>query len=272
MKLPIDAPEFIEYHCNICGAENRLATRKFRRELALCEACGANARFRGIVHALAKSLGESGPLPLKEWSERRNIRGIGMSDWPGYADLLKKKFTYENTFYDRFPRLDIQNPDPGLSGKHDFLISSDVFEHILPPLQRGFDNLLALLRPGGTLIISVPYTRTPHTLEHYPGLREYEIFDFRNHKILVNRDEGGRLQVYDNLVFHGGEGTTLEMRLFCESDVLNRLVQAGFENICVHDQPQLSIGYYWPELEQVDANAPPLYAYIISARRPVATC
>ena len=269
VKLPIEAPEVIEYRCNICGGVNRLDSRLFRRELALCGQCGSNARFRGIIHVLAGLVGEGIDLPLRDWPGRLDVVGLGMSDWSGYADLLSRKFNYENTFYDRTPRFDIQNPDEAQWGKYDFIISSDVFEHILPPLQRGFDHLLALLKPGGSLLFSVPYTRIPHTAEHYPGLSEYEILDFRGGKILVNRDESGRLQVYDNLVFHGGEGATLEMRLFCESDILGRLASAGFEDIQVHDQPKLSIGYYWPELSQADPEAPPLYAYLISARRPV---
>lgn len=266
MKLEPERQE-IEYRCNICGGKNQLESRKFHRELALCEKCGANARFRGIIHVLAGFLGNAGRGPLREWPRRTNIFGIGMSDWPGYATLLMEKFSYENTFYDRPPQLDIQNPTEAQLGKYDFVISSDVFEHVLPPLQQGFDNLLALLKPGGALVFSVPYTRSLETMEHYPGLHEYEILDFRGGKILVNRNEAGALEVYDNPVFHGGEGATLEMRLFCEADVLNRLARAGFTDILVHDQPHLPIGFYWPELMSADP-AVPLYAYIISARRP----
>ena len=58
------------------------------------------------------------------------------------------------------------------------------------------------------------------------------------------------------------------MRIFCESDVLSRLAQAGFENIQVYDQPDLSIGYYWPGLKTAQVDVPLLYGYIMSARRP----
>jgi len=104
-------------------------------------------------------------------------------------------------------------------------------------------------------------------VEHYPGLQDFEILDFRGQKVLVNRDATGALQAYDHLVFHGGEGATLEMRVFCENDVLDRLTRAGFKDVCVLDQPQLAIGHYWPELPSADP-ATPLFAYIISARRP----
>jgi SAM-dependent methyltransferase len=268
MKLPTDTPQIIEYRCNICGSNNWLEKQLFHRELAICHKCGANARFRGIISIVGQILGEELHTPLSNWKVRKHISGIGMSDWPGYANLLQKKLNYQNTFYDRKPQLDIMNLSSNYVGKYDFIICSDVFEHILQPLQRGFDNLLQLLKPGGHLVFSVPYTRADQTVEHYPGLRDYKMFDFQGGKIIVNRDEAGQLQVYDKPVFHGGEGTTLELRVFCETDVLSRLGQAGFKNIHIYDQPQLSIGYYWPELKSADPNAPLLYAYLISALRP----
>ena len=121
----------------------------FHRELAACQKCGANAQFRGIIYVLANLLGETKDTPLQEWPMRKNIFGLGMSDWSGYANLLRKKFSYENTFYNHEPRLDIMNLTEKYLGKYDFVISSDVFEHILPPLQQGFDNLFRLLKPGG---------------------------------------------------------------------------------------------------------------------------
>lgn len=268
MKLPPDAPQVIEYYCNICNSKNQLEREHFQRELAICKRCGANARFRGIIYVLASLLGEKKDIPLQKWSRRKHIWGIGMSDWPGYANLLRGKFNYENTFFDRSPQLDIVNLTTTHLEKYDFVISTDVFEHILPPIQQGFDNLLRLLKPGGFLVFSVPYTRIAQTVEHFPNLHDFEISSFHGKKILINRDASGHFEVYDKLVFHGGEGATLEMRRFCEADVIDRLTRAGFENIQVHDQPQLSIGYYWPELNTPYPSVPVLYGYILSARRP----
>ena len=269
MIIPQDTPDLVQFMCNICGHANSLAKGMFHRELALCANCGSNARFRGIVNVLGMSLGKKSGAVLASWPRGKTIVGMGMSDWPGYANHLAATFSYENTFYDREPRLDIQQIAQGRIGRYDFVISSDVFEHIPPPLQSAFDNLYALLKPGGSLIFSVPYTRLPQTIEHYPGLNEYNIFDFYGKKILVNRDLAGRLQVYDDLVFHGGEGATLELRLFCEADVLDRLVKSGFTSIRVHEIPEIAIGHYWPELRSPDPHAPSLFAYIISAQRPV---
>lgn len=268
MKRPEHAPEIARFRCNICGRHNTLGVDKFHRELAVCADCGSNARFRGIVHALGESLAMPGGDSLRDWPSRPALRGVGMSDWPGYAEPLAKKFAYENTHYDRAPRLDILDPEPERLGAYDFVISSDVLEHVVQPIQVAFDNLLRLLKPGGHLVFSVPYSREAATLEHFDNLVEFEIHDFAGQKILINRPGPGRYTVYDNLVFHGGEGATLEMRLYCEADVLDRLARAGFCDIRVHDQPDLSIGYYWPPLFQADPAAPLLYAYIISARRP----
>jgi len=268
MNLPPQAAETTRYTCNVCGHENQQETAGFHREIALCAGCGSNARFRGIVALLADGLGIPRRLPLRKWKTNKAMRGIGMSDWPGYAESLARLFDYRNTYYDREPRLDIQAPDPGWLGQMDFLISSDVFEHVLPPLENAYRNLHALLKPGGRLIFSVPYTRTEATVEHFSDLHEHQILDFRGRRILVNRDRAGRYTVYDDLVFHGGEGATLEMRIYCEADVLARLHDAGFVDIQVHDRPDLDIGYYWPPLAGRTPTAPKLYAYLITARKP----
>jgi len=268
VRLPCSG-DHLDFACNVCGQRNRLPLRGFHRETALCSGCGANARFRGVVHVLAQHLGIDPALPLAQWPLRPDLRGLGMSDWHGYATLLAERMAYRNTFYDREPRLDIaQPPADELRDSQDFVITTDVFEHILEPLQPAFDHLLALLRPGGALVFSVPYTRQAHTVEHFPGLHHFELVRALGQDLLVNRRRDGTLQVYDGLVFHGGEGATLEMRLFCEADLLQRLAAAGFEDIVVHSEPVPEVGYYWPPLEQADPAAPLLYAYIISARRP----
>jgi len=268
MQLDPHAPATLRFTCNNCGAQNAHPAATFHRETAACGSCGANARFRGIIRALALGLGIDPHRPLTAWPRQKQLRGLGMSDWEGYAHHLRDKFDYTNTFYDRPPTLDIQAPATELLGSLDFVITTDVFEHILQPLQTGFDNLCALLKPGGHLVFSVPYTRLPATREHFPDLHTFEIVNFAGERILVNRDAQGRLSARDGLIFHGGEGATLEMRLFCEADLLARLAAAGFTDIVVHDQPDLAVGYYWPPLLHGSEADPRLYAYIITARRP----
>jgi hypothetical protein len=46
-----------------------------------------------------------------------------MSDWSGYANLLRKNYSYENTSYDHKPQLDVMNLSEKYLGKYDFAIS-----------------------------------------------------------------------------------------------------------------------------------------------------
>ena len=53
------------------------------------------------------------------------------------------------------------------------------------------------------------------------------------------------MQEFDNLVFHGGAGETLEMRVFSEAGVLEELRHAGFEDIRIRAEPHPDFGIRW---------------------------
>ena len=180
-----------------------------------------------MIHVLADALfGE--PIPISEFPHRPELKGFGMSDW-GYDSRLAEKLGYTNTFYDTEPKLDITDPPPDCLGTLDFLISSDVFEHVPPPVQRAFDGAFALLKPGGVLVLTVPYNEGK-TREHFPNLGEWQIVDFNGVHVLLNRTSEG-WEVHDGLHFHGGPGLTLEMRHFGREDIHSHLEKAGFREI-----------------------------------------
>ena len=110
-------------------------------------------------------------LCLSEFPTRPDIIGLGMSDWDGYASVLAQKFSYQNTYYHQEPRLDIRDIDPKLEGTMDFVISSDVFEHVPPPVSMAFENARRLLKPNGILVFSTPYSKETETVEHFPELK-----------------------------------------------------------------------------------------------------
>ena len=60
--------------------------------------------------------------------------------------------------------------------------------------------------------------------------------------VLRNRTREGVIQEFRNLVFHGGRGTTLEMRAFGEEDLLRHLRGAGFEDTKVYRTPDFLHG------------------------------
>ena len=200
------------------------------REEGECPYCGSTVRRRSVIHALSTQLfGAS--LALVDFPIRKDINGIGLSDWTGYAEGLAKKFTYKNTFYHCEPKLDITNPDPTEYEKYDFVISSDVFEHVPPPISSAFEGVRKLLKPGGVMIFSVPYVDGA-TKEHFPELHRFSIERRGRVGTLMNETIDGRKQEFTDLTFHGGPGSTLEMRLFGKESLAENFRRAGFVSVC----------------------------------------
>ncbi len=150
-----------------------------------------------------------------------------MSDWAELAARLAKRTGYVNTFYDKPPCLDLKNISIDEYETCDYVICSEVLEHVTPPVQPAFDGIYRLLKPGGTLVLTVPYGGD-RTKEHFPLLHEFAFAEIGGTRVLVNRRTDGSYEVFDNLCFHGGIGSTLEMRVFCENDLLAHLQTAGF--------------------------------------------
>ena len=231
--------------CNVCGC-NALADRSdFERERPSCSGCGSTVRVRAVIHVLSTALfGES--LKIDDFPYRPDLNGLGLSDSPGYAKRLATKLPgYRNTSYHDKPRLDITDPPTELDGTLDFLISSEVFEHVAPPVQRAFDNAFRLLRPGGVLVLTVPYVREGETLEHFPHLNRHDVSEFEGRPILINRTPEGGWEVFDDLIFHGGEGATLEMRRFARESVLRQMAEAGFTDVIECSASCARFGVLW---------------------------
>jgi hypothetical protein len=234
------------FRCNICGQYSSVHREELDREVASCRTCGSTVRWRSIVHILSVELfGTS--LALPDFPHRPDIVGIGMSDWEGYAEPLARCFSYTNTFYHREPHLDITDVPSHMLGTLDFLISSDVFEHVPCPVSVAFANARNLLKPTGVLVFTVPYRTEGSTVEHFPDLCDYEVLESEGRFILHNRLPDGRVQVFDDLVFHGGPGSTLEMRVFSKSSLIDEFQNAGFGALKIYGDPHLAHGVYWPD-------------------------
>ena len=59
-------------------------------------------------------------------------------------------------------------------------------------------------------------------------------------------EERGELSAFPLLVFHGGPGTTLEMRLFSLPALEREFAAAGFAHVRVDDQAFPEYGIAWP--------------------------
>jgi SAM-dependent methyltransferase len=242
---PARREDELHFCCNLCGRRCVSPMEKLTREERTCR-CGSTVRQRALVHVLSLELfGES--LPLPDFPCRPDIVGVDMSGAATYAGRLEKKLGFTNTFLHKTPKLDIANPDPAWIGRCDFVISSDVFEHVPPPVSIAFINVMRLLKPGGLFVLTVPYTKQGTTVEHFPELLDYQI-EMRNGKrVLVNVTRDKHRQEFDNLIFHGGEGETLEMRVFSESGLLDEMHGAGFTDVRIHGESCLEHGVWWAD-------------------------
>jgi SAM-dependent methyltransferase len=235
------------FKCNICGATSACRTGWLDRDAPTCTHCQSSVRFRSIVHLLTCELfGQS--MTLADVPVLKEIKGLGMTDWAGYAEPLAARFSYVNTYYHQEPQFDITNPGPEHTGQYDFVISTEVFEHIQAPVARAFENAARLLKPNGFLILTVPYTGLEdETKEHFPGLHAYRIIQIEDQFVLVNRRPDGVVETFTDLVFHGGPGTTLEMRLFAEKELVDKLLAAGFREVVVLRESYPEFGVQLPQ-------------------------
>jgi SAM-dependent methyltransferase len=238
-------PGLLSFRCNICDQPSLTRIAALDRETPSCEGCGSNVRLRAIIQILSLELfGRS--LCISEFPIRRDIVGLGISDWESYAEGLARKFSYINTYYHQEPKLDLRAIHEEREGTIDFLIATDVFEHIAPPISGAFENARRLLKPDGVLIFSVPYSKEGDTtLEHFAQLHDYEVLEREGTHVLRNVTEDGVEQIFDHLVFHGGIGSTLEMRLFSESSLLREFERAGFSRVKIYKEPDFEHGIYW---------------------------
>ena len=252
-KLEV-CPTPVSFRCNICGATSVVPRGQIDREVRSCSDCGSTVRWRSMVHALSMELfGRN--LAIRDFPTRKDIKGIGLTDWDGYADRLAAKLDYQNTFLHQEPKLDITAIPAELEHTLDFVISSDVFEHVPPPISVAFENLRKLLKPGGVAILSVPYDETPFTREHFPELHDWRIIEEDGRTILKNTTRDGRAQVFDQLVFHGGAGNVLEMRAFSEAGLLGDLRDAGFVDIKLFGDDHLETGIAWKYKQSLPVSA-----------------
>jgi SAM-dependent methyltransferase len=232
----------LEFTCNLCGQPSRVAREGLDRESPTCGACGSNVRTRSLIRALSLEIFGAN-LSLPDFPTVKSIRGLGIGDSPKYAGWLAEVFDYRNTFHAREPRFDITAPPDGELGAYDFIVSSEVFEHVLAPVEKAFEATFRMLKPNGVLLLTVPYSLAPETTEHFSKLHQFGLAQVGDHVLLVNRTAEGKIEVHENLVFHfGSSGPALEMREFSESALRSGLAAAGFCEVRIYSENQEAFG------------------------------
>ncbi len=253
----------MSFVCNITGERFDLDVTEKSRESGV--RFGFNIRFRAICYVFCKLFYGECKI-INNLENNKNLKGIGMSD-SNWANIFKEKFNYTNTFYHTSPYLDIYNNEH-IKNYYDldFIISSDVFEHIdpFPSVQHAFNNLYKMLKCGGSIVFSVPYTHGDHK-EHFPNLYDYKIVNENGTYILQNKTIENKIETFDNLCFHGGPGNVLEMRVFSKNSITQFLENAGFIDITFYEitEDMKNYGIFWSDDGVNDCSL------IISAKKPV---
>ncbi len=231
-----------KFLCNICGTECDRPPEGISREGASCPVCHSSTRVRAVIALLSEEM-LGIPMTLTDFPVLKGIRGIGMSDSDELAEKLAQKLDYTNTFYHQAPRFDAMHPDPNDFGRYDFILTSEVMEHVPQPVEQAFVNLFHLLKPDGLLIMTTPYTLGGKTKEHFPELHNFTLASLGEKTVLVNRRRDGSIEVFEDLVFHGGPGSTVEMRVFTEESLRDNLQRAGFSSVRValEDVPEFGV-------------------------------
>jgi len=252
--------DYCQYICNLTRKTFYVEEKDKHREGV--SIFGSNSRIRALVYVMTRTLFGKCQI-LCNIAPNKNIKGIGMSDGHTLALKLTEKFNYKNTFYHKEPFLDIYNLEHiKIFNNLDFIISSDVFEHIspYPDLQAAFNNLYKMLNSGGYLIFSVPFIYDNY-YEHFPTLYDYSInYNKETEKYYIkNKTIDGKEEILDkgktpsgetsDLCFHGGPGSTLEMRIFSQDVLIKHLKDAGFQEITFYDPNEIidmqKYGIFW---------------------------
>jgi hypothetical protein len=245
------------FTCNLCGTRNLFQSAHFENpELPSCQACESNVRFRWLIDRIAR-----------EVPSGKSTKGIGLTDPPPVAAILAERFTYLNT---QMETLDIRR-DPSPLGDLDFLIASEVFEHVEPPVMDAFNNVAKMLRPSGVFLLTVPWVYEGDGLQVIPELNDWKlaregngwaVIDKASHYSNMSFDGSPGpslgytrehfpqwpvdLAAFENLVYHGGPGFALEMRLFTRGGVEQNLHAAGFTVVEFDSRENRDIGIVFP--------------------------
>ena len=103
------------------------------------------------------------------------------------------------------PRLDIRS-DPSPLGELDFLIASEVFEHVEPPVAQAFANAARLLKPSGVLLLTVPWVWDGDPSTAIPELYDWRLVREENCYVIINRRPEGQVERFGDMAFDGSPG------------------------------------------------------------------
>ena len=127
------------------------------REHLCCPSCGLNNRMRATVHFLAECVGATPESRVYLTEQKTGLFGVMEARHPR---LVSSEYLGEAMELGQLTPSAIRNEDiTRLSfpdALFDLIVTLDVLEHV-PDTRRALAELRRVLRPGGSLVISVPF-------------------------------------------------------------------------------------------------------------------
>ncbi|MFZ1075874.1 MAG: methyltransferase domain-containing protein [Nitrosotalea sp.] len=150
--------------CNICGSKKGFINSHHGalREGLSCKNCGSTSRDRGYIWTLGYAM-KLENMPLCDWPINKSIKILETSGYRSYPKYLTEKFDYYNPKFSDDPKLLDENPKEFADVENlqyekdffDYVISSDVFEHVRRD-NVAFENIYNVLKPGGLFVLTAP--------------------------------------------------------------------------------------------------------------------
>ena len=216
-----------KWQCILCGAQHGKIPEAASREGMGCDVCGSTWRTRAVTLSVMTGLGID-PVPMSEIASDWSRIGVGFDDHPSIFSTFPTKWDFVNSRLHRFPVLDLLNLADETVEAFEFALCSDVLEHVQPPYRCALEGLLTILKPGGFAVVSVPISGVTEVVEHYPGLRSFKTLEDGT---VEWTDSMGIRHHERNPVFHGGDGLTLELRIFSANEMMSGLTEVGFGSV-----------------------------------------
>lgn len=236
-----EEPGKLKGYCGVCQrsavfAFDATAKVPNLREDMTCSHCGLNARIRVVVEALRRELAGREQLriyiteqstPLYRLLKRRYRRVTGseylLAPWVDRLRVWLRHHLHslEKLNHQDVTRLSFADQD------FDALVSCDVLEHV-PDYQRALREFARVLRPGGALVLTVPFLHRDTTT---------------NVRARVNA--AGNVEHLQEPEYHGDPVRFTGILAFYNFawDLLDRMREAGFADAawCLPWQPEQGI-------------------------------
>jgi SAM-dependent methyltransferase len=183
------------------------------REHMNCPLCGLNNRTRAAIHIMEKVAKRGGSVYITEQVTplfgllNRRLRHIIGSEYLG-STIKKGSHNIEGIRNESI--LDLSFPD----SIFDTVLCFDVMEHV-PDFPLGFSECYRVMKPGGTLLFSVPFYGTEHT------------------RIRARVAESNKIEHFLTPEYHGDPVTSAGCLCFYNFgwDLLQKVREVGFEDV-----------------------------------------